>query len=95
MKPNSFGHLLEGTIEQDPLTDRYVLRVKDAKGRPGTVDLQALFAHFVGQEVRLTLASFENLNKLAQLVESQGGGGQVLGLHPSELPVPFNIVRKT
>lgn len=92
--PIKLGHLIEGVVEQDPLTDRYVIHTVDAKGKPVTVDVQNLLAEFVGKEVRLTLASFENLAQLARLVEQQGGG-QVFGLHPEQLPqVPFNVVRK-
>lgn len=91
--PLQLGHLIEGVVEQDPLSDRYVIHTLDPRGQPITVDVQALLAGFVGQEVRLTLASFENLAKLAQLVEGQGGG-QVFGVQPEELPVPFNVIRK-
>lgn len=91
--PIKLGHLIEGVVEQDPLTDRYVIHTVDGKGRPVTVDVQNLLAEFLGKEVRLTLASFENLAQLAKLVESQGGG-QVFGVQPEELKVPFNIVRK-
>lgn len=91
--PITLGHLIEGTVEQDPLTDRYVIHTVDPKGRPVTVDVQTLLAAYIGKEVRLTLASFENLAKLAKLVEGQGGG-QVFGIKPDELPVPFDIVRK-
>lgn len=92
-EPTALGHLLEGVVEQDPLTDLYVVRTIDSKGQPTTVDVQALLAQYVGKEVRMTLASFENLERLAKLVEKQGGG-QVFGVQPDELPVPFQIARK-
>ena len=94
-KPDAIklGHLIEGVVEQDPLSDRYVIHTVDGKGRPITVDIQNLLAEFAGKEVRLTLASFENLAQLARLVENQGGG-QVFGVQPEDLKVPFNIVRK-
>lgn len=91
--PLNLGHLIEGVVEQDPLTDHYVIHTVGPKGIPVTVDVQELLAGFLGKEVRLTLASFENLSKLAQLVEKQGGG-QVYGVQPEELPVPFNVLRK-
>lgn len=82
------GHLIEGVVEQDPMTDRYVIRTEDAKGKPVTFDLQTALAKYKGQEVRLTLASFENLQKLAALVEEQGTG-QVFGVYPEDiLPRP-------
>lgn len=93
LDPLNLGHLIEGVVEQDPLTDRYMIRTVDAKGTPVTVDVQNLLAGFVGKEVRLTLASSENLAKLAKLVESQGGG-KVFGVQPDQLAVPFNIIRK-
>lgn len=78
------GHLIEGVVEQDPMTDRFVIRTEDAKGKPVTFDLQEALAKYKGQEVRLTLASFENLQKLAALVEKQGGG-QVFGVFPDDI----------
>jgi len=92
--PPNLGHLIEGVVERDPLSDRYVIHTVDGRGRPLTVDVQDLLAMYLGKEVRFTLASFENLEKLAKLVEGKGGG-RVMGIHPSELPVPFDIVRKS
>lgn len=89
--PLDFGHLLEGTIEQDPISDRYSIRTVDAQGKPISVDLDELFARFIGQDVRMTLVSLESLAELAKLVEEGGGGGQVLGIPRDQLPpVPFN-----
>jgi hypothetical protein len=57
-------------------------------------DVQGLLESYEGQEIRLTLATFEGLAQLAQMVED-AGGGQVHGVMPSDLPtVPFNIVRR-
>lgn len=78
------GYLIEGTIEQDPMTDRYVIRTTDSQGRPVTFDFEAAFAKYRGQEVRFTLVSFENLSRLAAMVEKQGGG-QVFGIHPEDI----------
>lgn len=91
--PLNFGHLIEGTVEQDPMTDEFQIRTVDAQGNPATVRINELFAQFVGQDVRLTVASFEALNQLAKLVEERGGG-QVMGITPDQLPIPFNIRRK-
>lgn len=76
----ALGHLLEGVVEQDPLTDHYQIRTVDSDGRHVSVDLSELLERYRGKPVRLTLASLENLAKLAALVESQGGGGQVTGV---------------
>lgn len=91
--PRNLGHLLEGTIEQDPMTDRFSLRTVDEVGRPVSVDLHELLGQYVGQDVRITLASLKNLQKLAELVE-EAGGGSVMGIQPEDIPVPFNIARK-
>lgn len=92
--PINFGHILEGVLEQDPMTDRFVLRTLDRAGKPAIVDLSEILTPLLGQEVRLTVASLENLAKLAKLVEEKGGG-EVLGLMPQNMPVPFDIRRKS
>lgn len=86
MNPMDLGHLLEGTLEQDPITDRFTLRTTDELGRPVTVDLQDLLGKYLGQEVRFTLVSFESIQKLKDLVEEAGGMDQV-----TALSVPFNV----
>lgn len=68
-----FGHLIEGIVEQDPMTDRFVIRTTDAHGKPVTFDPEKAFAALKGKEVRFTLASFQELNHLAQLLEQQQG----------------------
>lgn len=82
--PLNLGHLVEGVVEQDPMTERYVIRTCDSTGKPFTFDPQEALAKLKGQEVRFTLASFENLAKLAKLVEEQGGG-EVLGIYPQDI----------
>jgi len=77
--PRNLGHIIEGVVEQDPMTDRYVIHGSDHEGRPVTIDLQGLLSSYKGKEVRLTLASLEDLARLAALVE-KAGGGQVLGI---------------
>jgi hypothetical protein len=76
--PFNMGHLIEGVIEQDPMTDRYVIRT-EKDGKPVTFDPQEALEALNGQAVRFTLVSFENLQKLAALVED-AGGGQVQGV---------------
>lgn len=83
--PHDLGHLIEGVVEQDPMTDRYMIRIPDFEGKPAIVDLQDLLSIYKGKEVRLTLASLENLAKLAAYVEGQGGSGQVQGIGPDLL----------
>ena len=91
---NALGHIIEGVIEVNPMTEHYQIASQEVNGKVKTIDLHELLAQFVGKEVRLTLASFENLAELARIVESKGGG-QVYGITPDQLPtVPFNISRK-
>lgn len=62
-------------------------------GKAVVVDLQDLVVPYLGKEVRLTLASFENLEQLARLAE-RAGNGLVSGVMPEDLPgVSFNIQR--
>jgi hypothetical protein len=64
-----FGYLIEGVVEQDPLTDRYVIKVDKGDGTVAQFDIQEALARYKGQEVRLTLASFSDINALAAMVE--------------------------
>lgn len=81
--PIDMGHLIEGVLEQDPMTDRFYIRT-EVRGRPANFDIETALKQYVGQEVRFTLASFETLGRLAALVEEQGGG-QVFGIHPEDI----------
>jgi len=91
--PFAFGHLIEGRLEQDPMTDEYLIRSIDGQGKPVTIRLNAILESLKGQDVRLTLASFENLARLATMVE-EAGTGQVMGVSMNEVP-GANIVRKS
>jgi hypothetical protein len=82
-----FHHLIEGVVEQDPMTDRYYIRSADSDGKPVNFDPLDALAKHKGQEVRFILVSFENLAKLAALVERAGGvDAQVTGLAMDNLP---------
>jgi hypothetical protein len=92
-EPSVLGHIIEGRVEQDPLTGRYQVMTVGADGKANVVDFQELAAPYMGKDVRLTLASFENLDKLARMAE-HAGGGMVSGVMPDDLPgVSFNIQR--
>lgn len=91
--PFAFGHLIEGRLEQDPMTDEYCIRSVDSKGKPVTIRLNGILESLKGQDIRLTLASFENLARLASMVE-EAGTGQVTGVGMDEVP-GTNIVRKS
>jgi hypothetical protein len=91
--PSPLGHIVEGVVERDPVTGRFQIMTVE-NGRAKTTDVAELLASYEGQEVRLTLASFENLTKLAQMVEG-AGGGLVQGVMADDLPgVSFNISRR-
>lgn len=68
------GYLVEGTVERDPMTDRVTIRTVDADGKPIDFDPSQALAHYVGKEVRFTLASFETLDRLAELAKVEEGG---------------------
>lgn len=76
-----FGHLIEGVVEQDPMTDRYVIRVEQPDGSVTTFDVQKALEEYNGQEVRMTLATLQTLETLTDLIESGNdvvvGGGSV------------------
>jgi len=73
-----FGHLIEGVVEQDPMSDRFVIRVDNDDGTVSTFDIQEALAKYVGQDVRLTLATLQTLDMLATMAE---GGNDVLVGH--------------
>ena len=77
------GHIIEGVVERDPLTDSLQIHTVDSKGVPMVVDPAVLLARYEGQEVKLTLASVANLEKIAVAL---GEGNEVLGLMPEDIP---------
>jgi len=93
--PFNMGHLIEGTVEQDPVTNKFFIRTEDLKGNSARFDVEAALAEHKGKPVRFTLISFENLARLQELVESSGGGegAEVTGLAPDNLP-GFDVKRK-
>jgi len=93
VNPSALGHILEGVVERDPITGRFQIMTVE-NGRAKTQDVTELLESYVGKEVRLTLASFESLATIAQMVEA-AGGGQVGGVMPEDLPgVSFQISRR-
>lgn len=91
--PLAFGHLIEGRLEQDPMTDEYVIRTVDSKGKPMTVNLHKILASLKGEDVRFTLVSFENLARLAAMVEEAGGGQVASAVTMDEIP-GANVIRE-
>lgn len=82
--PFHLGTLVEGVVERDPMTDRFVIKSLDGAGKVVVFDPQTALASVEGKEVRFTLASFENLQKLAEMVEN-AGSGQVQGVFPQDI----------
>lgn len=74
----NLGHLIEGVVERDPMTDALQIRTIDDQDRQIFIKLEDLFSTYVGQEVRLTLSSMEALLKIQELLEESGGGVQAV-----------------
>ena len=66
------GYFVEGEVCE--VDGHYLIRTIDAQGKTVNFDVQDALAKMVGQEVRFTLNSFENLAELARLVEESGQG---------------------
>ena len=64
-----FGHLVEGVVEQDPMSDRYVIRTQLEDGSVRVFDPQEALGRYVGREVRLTLVTFDAINEIAEFLE--------------------------
>lgn len=68
------GHLLTGVIKENAcesgLRPTYILECKDEDGKTTYVDLDTLFAKYLGKEVRFTLVTTEAIATMAALVAS-------------------------
>lgn len=94
MSDHALGHIIEGTVERDPLTGRVQIMTVGDDNQAKIVDISDLIAPYEGVEVRLTLVTFSSLAQIEKLVESSGGSN-VYGVTPDQLPsVPFNIIRR-
>ena len=91
--PFNMGHLIEGTVEQDPVTNKLFIRTVGNDGKAGRFDVEDALAQHKGKEVRFTLVSFENLARLTEMVEAAGAAAEVTGLAPDNLP-GFDVKRK-
>ncbi len=83
------GHLVEGIVEQDPLDDRLLIRSVDSKGNLVLFDILDALSRLKGKEIRLTLNTIENLERMAHLVS----GEQVLGITAEDLGMPHSALR--
>lgn len=80
---NDLGYIIEGVLERDPMTDRIQVFTVDHQGDPKTIDVLDAFEKYEGQEIKFTLASMENIRKVAEALE---GGDEVLALMPEDIP---------
>jgi hypothetical protein len=64
------GIVQEGTVELDPMTGRYVVRVIGDDGTNTFVDVQAEMARYNGQAVRFIMTPFSTIDRLAEMVEN-------------------------
>jgi len=83
MNLSDLGHILDGVIERNPMSDKLQLHTLDVEGKSLVIDLEDLFSRYVGQEVKLTLAPMDNIRRLQEVL---GDGEGVVGLMPEDVP---------
>jgi len=69
-------YLVEGVVEQDPMTDRFVVRTEDQSGRPFSFDVQSALETFKGREIRVVLAPLATIEELEAMVKAQQEAGE-------------------
>jgi hypothetical protein len=62
-------YLVEGVVERDA-DGRCIVRTEGPDGEPLLFDPDRALSGFVGQEIRLTIASFEAIDAIASRVET-------------------------
>lgn len=77
------GHIIEGFVEADPLSEKLSIRTVDSDGKPQSIVLDELVRRYVGKEVKLTLASLEQIQKIQTAL---GDGVGVMGVMPEDVP---------
>lgn len=94
LPPNlDLGHLLEGVVELDPMTDTVQLRTVDQTGAQICIPLADLLKQYEGREVRLTLVPLESLMKIQAALEE--AGQTVQAVMPEDLDgVSRQVTRK-
>lgn len=68
-------YLVEGIVEQDPMSDRFVIRTVDQEGKPITFDPQAVLGQLKGQEIRIVVAPLATVQEVERLVRQQQAEG--------------------
>jgi len=73
------GIIVEGIVELDPISGRFLVRVEDERGEFGDVDVQAQMEKYKGEPVRFILTPLQTVSDIAKMVEE----GE---LDPSQIP---------
>jgi len=68
--------LVEGLVEQDPMSDRFILRTVDQAGKPFSFDVQQALGTFKGREVRVVLAPLATIEEMERIVKEQQAQGE-------------------
>ena len=63
------GLIAEGTVELDPMTGHYVVRIEDADGKSTFLDPQSQLEQYNGQEVRFIVTPLDTVGQIAKMVE--------------------------
>lgn len=67
-------YLVEGVVEQDPMSDRFVIQTTTPEGKPFTFDPQVALGRLKGQEVRVVLAPLATIQQIEETVQQQQEG---------------------
>ncbi len=82
------GHLVEGLVEFDPVTGRYVIRTTDGDGNSLVFDPTEALSAMKGEEVRFVLVPLPTivmLEELQQRLEAAGEAIEVIDSRGIEL----------
>lgn len=83
MELADLGHIIEGVVELDPMDDTPRIRTIDDSGKQILINPVDLLRGFAGKDVKMTLTSLENLQKIQELLEQTGG--MVQAVMPEDL----------
>ena len=64
------GHVKEGVVEIDPMTDRMTLRCPNDDGDFEYFDVQAALQEYRNEEVRIIIVPCSTIRQVSQMVES-------------------------
>lgn len=74
MPADQFGvYLVEGVVEQDPMTDRFVIQTMDQSGKPVVFDPQSVLEKLKGQEIRVIIAPLASIEEVERAVAAAEG----------------------